>query len=280
MKTIKRDLWRVTSDEMTNASRITHHAPPVTRHPSLATPPRHVSRFTFHASRFTFHVSGFTLIELLVVIAIMAALAALLLPVVGAVKKHQYIFSAQAEMAKLETAIDRYKATYGFYPPDNRQSTTNAMINQLYYELVGTTNADLNNPSYQPLDGRGLTLPASDVQNGFGVGGIMNCSKPGGGEDITVAKNFLPDLKPNQIGVVSNYSVTPVGVTVLLCAVGGPDNTYQPMNALGVNPWRYISSNPINNPGSYDLWIQLSIAGKTNLICNWSKQVQIGSPLP
>ena len=224
--------------------------------------------------------TAFTLIELLVVIAIMAALAALLLPVVGAVKKHQYIFSAQAEMAKLETAIDRYKATYGFYPPDNRQSTTNAMINQLYYELVGTTNADLNNPSYQPLDGRGLTLPASDVQSGFGVGGIMNCSKPGGGEDITVAKNFLPDLKPNQIGVVTNYSVTPVGVTVLLCAVGGPDNTYQPMNAPGVNPWRYISSNPINNPGSYDLWIQLSIAGKTNLICNWSKQVQIGSPLP
>jgi hypothetical protein len=47
-----------------------------------------------------------------------------------------------------------------------------------------------------------------------------------------------------------------------------------------VNPWRYNSSNPTNNPGSYDLWVQLSIAGKTNLICNWSKQVQIGSSLP
>jgi hypothetical protein len=48
----------------------------------------------------------------------MATLAALLLPVAGAVKKHQYIYNAQAEMAKLETAIDRYKAAYGFYPPD------------------------------------------------------------------------------------------------------------------------------------------------------------------
>ena len=47
-----------------------------------------------------------------------------------------------------------------------------------------------------------------------------------------------------------------------------------------MNPWRYNSSNPTNNPGSYDLWIQLKIAGKTNLICNWSKQVQINSPLP
>ena len=48
--------------------------------------------------------SGFTLIELLVVIAIMAALAALLLPVVGAVKKHQYIFS-QEETEKTEVEI-------------------------------------------------------------------------------------------------------------------------------------------------------------------------------
>ena len=67
--------------------------------------------------------AAFTLIELLAVIAIMAALAALLLPVVGAVKKHQYIYNAQAEMAQLETAIDRYKAAYGFYPPDNLQSS-------------------------------------------------------------------------------------------------------------------------------------------------------------
>jgi prepilin-type N-terminal cleavage/methylation domain-containing protein len=278
MKTIKRDLWRVTSDEMTNASRITHHAPPVTRHPSLATPPRHVSRFTFHASRFTFHVSGFTLIELLVVIAIMAALAALLLPVVGAVKKHQYIFSAQAEMAKLETAIDRYKATYGFYPPDNRQSPPNPTINQLYYELVGTTNADVNSPSYRPLDGQGLTLSdATYVGNGFGVGGIMNCSKPGGGEDAATAKNFLPDLKPNQMGTTTSHGVP---VTILITADGGPDVTYMPLGQSGINPWRYNSSNPTNNPGSYDLWVQLSIAGKTNLICNWSKQVQIGSSLP
>ena len=68
------------------------------------------------------HFRAFTLIELLVVIAIMATLAALLLPVAGAVKKHQYIYNTQAEMAKLETAIDRYKAAYGFYPPDNTNS--------------------------------------------------------------------------------------------------------------------------------------------------------------
>jgi prepilin-type N-terminal cleavage/methylation domain-containing protein len=222
--------------------------------------------------------TGFTLIELLVVIAIMAALAALLLPVAGAVKKHQYIYNAQAEMAKLETAIDRYKAAYGFYPPDNHQSTTNrGVINQLYYELVGTTNnaAPGADPNYHPLDGLGVDVSGATANNyvnqAFGVGGFMNCSKSGGGEDASVAKDFLPDLKQSQITTTSNN----VAVTVLITAVGGPDTTYQPLGAQDKNPWRYISSNPTNNPGSYDLWVLLSISGKTNLICNWSKQVQV-----
>jgi hypothetical protein len=107
----------------------------------------------------------------------------------------------------------------------------------------------------------------------------MNCSKSGGGgEDASAARNFLSDLKPNQLGTTT---VGAVPVTILITAVGGPDTTYIPLAGQpGVNPWRYNSSNPTNNPGSYDLWMQLSISGKTNLICNWIKQVQIGSPLP
>jgi prepilin-type N-terminal cleavage/methylation domain-containing protein len=238
-----------------------------------------------HASRFTFHVSGFTLIELLVVIAIMAALAALLLPVVGAVKKHQYIYNAQAEMAKLQTAIDRYKAAYGFYPPgppippalNNAQS----YVNQLYYELVGTTN---NYGVYQTLDGSSqinagdLPYKAFPGSGGLpGVGGFMNCSKPGGGEDASMAKDFLTDLKPNQIW--PGYSNNTVPVYLLITAVGGPDTTYQPMNMQDLNPWRYVCPGT-NNPGSYDLWVQLRISGKTNLICNWNNSVQINNPLP
>jgi type II secretory pathway pseudopilin PulG len=215
------------------------------------------------------------LIELLVVIAIMAALAALLLPVAAAVKKHQYINNAQAEMAKLETAIDRYKSAYGFYPPDNQlnppTSVPNPLVNQLYYELVGTTN---NNGVYQTLDG---STQISAVPNAFGVGGFMNCSKPGGGEDASVAKNFLPDLKPNQTTIVSNNQVAE---TVLITAVGGPDTTYQPLGVQDKNPWRYISSSPTNNPGSYDLWVQLQISGKRYLVCNWNNSGQINSPMP
>jgi prepilin-type N-terminal cleavage/methylation domain-containing protein len=259
MKTIKSDQCQVSGVRTKSATR-------------AARSPR--------VSRFTFHVSGFTLIELLVVIAIMGTLAALLLPVVGQVRKHQYIYNAQAEMAKLETAIDRYKSAYGFYPPDNQlnpqnPSVPNPLINQLYYELVGTVYNQTN--TYTTLDGSSQ-LPNTYVSQAFGVGGFLNCTKPNGDEGTTAAKDFLPDLKPNQIAVISNN----VLVTVIITAAGGPDNTYQPLgpNTSGINPWRYNSSNPTNNPGSYDLWIQLSISGKTNLICNWSKSVQIGSPLP
>jgi len=224
--------------------------------------------------------SAFTLIELLVVIAIMGVLAALILPVVGAVKKRQYIFNTQAEMAKLETAIDRYKAAYGFYPPSPTNSPTagipSSYVNQLYYELVGTTN---NNGVYQNLDGS-APINASDVPIAFsGVGGFVNCSKSASSEDASATRNFLPDLKPNQVWI--NYTNNNVAVTLLRGSVGGPHAQYQPLGPPDLNPWRYNSSNPTNNPGSYELWIQLVFApGQTNLICNWTKQVQINSPLP
>jgi len=287
MKTDTSDMWRVTSDEgddvrslwrsyrlslVTSAptKKRTRHSPPVT------CPPSPVTR---HASPVPCPASAFTLIELLTVIAIMGVLAALLLPVVGAVKKHQYLYNTQAEMAKLETAIDRYKAAYGFYPPSPTNPPTagnpSTLVNQLYYELVGTVLTNVG-ALYLTLDGS-ASIDVGQVPNAFtGIGGFVNCTKPGGGEDASVAKNFLSDLKPNQIALISNN----VAVTVLITAVGGPDATYQPLGVQDLNPWRYNSSSPTNNPGSYDLWVQLVIGKQTNLICNWTKQVQINSPLP
>jgi prepilin-type N-terminal cleavage/methylation domain-containing protein len=264
MKTIKCDEWRVSGDETAKAA-----------------PSRRSCRFPAirHASRVTRPPSAFTLIELLTVIAIMGVIAALILPVVGAVKKHQYIYNTQAEMAKLETAIERYHAAYGFYPPDHPGSLTNALVNQLYYELTGTVYNPTNTPPvYTTLDGS-AQIPALSVPTAFpGVGGFMNCTKPGAGEDAASARNFLPDLRPNQVWI--NYTNNNVAVTLLRGSVGGPDAIYKPLGVQDLNPWRYNSSSPTNNPGSYELWIQLRIGGQTNLICNWTKQVQINSPLP
>jgi prepilin-type N-terminal cleavage/methylation domain-containing protein len=226
-------------------------------------------------------VNGFTLVELLTVIAIIAVLAAFLFPTLARVKHRQYINNAKAEMAQLETAIDQYKAAYGFYPPGNPNGV---LTNQLYYELLGTTVTNINNnPEYQSLEDPGMTALSVGVINGaFGVNGFMNCTKPGGGEDARAAQNFLPGLKPNQVAVFTNdFLNNQVPVKLLVVSVGGPDVTYRPLgpDAPGINPWRYNSSNPTNNPGGYDLWVQLSISGKKNLVCNWSKSVQLNSPL-
>ena len=115
------------------------------------------------------------------------------------------------------------------------------------------------------------------MNTAYGVGGFINCTK-GGIADGSVAKNFMPGLNFKQIsGSVSNHSVP--NTVMLITTVGGPDITYQPVGIQGVNPFRYVYPG-VNNPGGYDLWVQLVIYGKTNLICNWSRQVLVNSSLP
>jgi prepilin-type N-terminal cleavage/methylation domain-containing protein len=217
---------------------------------------------------------AFTLIELLTVIAVIGVLAALLFPAFSAVKRHALINHATAEMAQLETAIDRYKAAYGFYPPDN---TNYPAINQLYYELTGTT---LTNGNFETLDGSSQ-IATNQVSTFFNVVGFINCTKPGAGEDAPKARNFLPDLKPNQIGVFTNGGGA--SANLIVSFIDWPTAATAPISGAQThnNPWRYNSSSPTNNPGSYDLWLQIVFKpGQTNLICNWSKQVQINNPLP
>jgi prepilin-type N-terminal cleavage/methylation domain-containing protein len=249
-KPVMSDEWQVTSG-VTRAPRLCRFGP------SLAT--RHSPLFR-----------AFTLIELLVVISIIGVLAAFTIPVAHMVKRYQYISQTQAEMGKLESAIDGYKSTYSFYPPGN---PNDPKVPPLYYELLGTTNNGVN---YVTLDSSAIPIPVASVSTAFGVGGFVNCSK-GSGEDATPAKNFLSGLKPQQYGTISNNLVA---VTILLGSAGGPDqNDTYPFGATGMNPWRYVSPG-VKNPDSYDLWMQLVIGGKTNLVCNWSKQVQFNQPLP
>lgn len=211
---------------------------------------------------------GFTLVEMLVVIGIILILAAMVFPITGAVKRTQIRTRARGELLEIETAIEAYKAKLGYYPPD---SAPNYLVNQLYYELLGTTNIG---GSYQTLDGSAqiakLTLP-----NVFGpnVSGFMNCTQGGGSDEGPTAVSFLKGLKPGQILSLSNgVSPSPV-CTVLGASLDGPQLLQSggtPQSAI--NPWRYNSSNPRYNTKSFDLWIDVTIGGKTNRICNWDDQ--------
>ena len=229
---------------------------------------------------------AFTLIELLVVIAIIATLAALIIPVAGIVGRTRRIKLAQAELGQIQTAIEAYKAKTGFYPPDNATGggSVNAVTNQLYYELVGTVLTNIGGLNYYvTLDGSSRLAQGSFLTTygpGTGVRGFMNSSQSSRSSDeAAAAVAFLKGLRPAQLG---QLTVTPmITPTILVCSVPWSDNSSPPIaNSIAqqppnLNPWRYVSSSPTNNPGSYDLWVDILISGKTYRVSNWSKQPQV-----
>ena len=209
---------------------------------------------------------AFTLIEVLVVIAIIGVLAALTLGVLVPMKVKQQISVTQAELAQMQAAMERYKSTTGVYPPDN---PGDPVINQLYYELTGTT-YDPVNKVFKTLDGS-TSINAADLSATFGVTGFVNCAMKDGDPP---ARSYLSDLRPNQIGT---FTVNGATVKLLVGSVGWPANISPPPVSAQpeINPWRYVSSKPTNNIGSYDLWMDLAIRGKTYRISNWSRNAQI-----
>ncbi len=212
------------------------------------------------------HRIAFTLIELLVVIAVIGILAALLFPVISCVGVRRMISVAQTELNQVSTAIEAYKARKGHYPPENAASPytpANDYANPLYFELVGTTLTFDNSKGgyiYLTLDGSHW-IPTNNVRAALGVGGFVNAgANTRGSDDAPAPEAFLKELKPDQIGVTN-------GANVLVCSEG-----WSKPNASRIAPLGYTISHATNNPGSYDLWVDLYIRGKTYRFSNWTKQ--------
>ena len=206
------------------------------------------------------------------VIAVISILASMMFPIGKALNRIKMKARVQAELTQIETAIQSYKAKLGTFPPDN---PANPLVNQLYYELSGTivTNAGGSARFYLTLDGTSrLSADAATFQTYFGpkVSGIMNTTRAAGDEGV-FAVNFLKGaLRPDQIAIL------PTGAKALVTSLRWPEgHPYHPVQGAAfktVNPWRYNSTNPTNNPGTYDLWVDVIIDGKTNRFGNWSKE--------
>ncbi len=211
---------------------------------------------------------GFTLIELLVVIAIMSILAAMIFPVTGAINRRKIRSKAQAELGLLQMAIENYKTALGHFPPDN---PLDRRINALYFELKGTR---LTNGFYQTLDGSARIRASSisnNFPNGFGpaVGGVANCSQGPSSDEARTAGSFLPGLKSDQMAGWNNGQDM---FKVIACPVPGPPIYPGSSPLAGQNLFGYNSSNPTNNPGSFDLFVDVVIGGKMYRVGNWSRE--------
>jgi prepilin-type N-terminal cleavage/methylation domain-containing protein len=211
---------------------------------------------------------GFTLIEMLTVIAIMGVLAAMIVGLAGGAGKRKKIGRVQAELAVLEHAIDWYKEKKGTYPPDN---PNNSALNPLFYELTGTV-FDPIKKEFMTIRGDEAILQTS-VSTYFSLDGFVNSAT-----DKNEVQNFFPYMKSQSyLEIKSAPEVEILVVPVDGPPLGSPLPANFPPGLIAdlstgrANPWHYVSSNPTNNPNSYDLWADIIIGGKTNRICNWNK---------
>jgi prepilin-type N-terminal cleavage/methylation domain-containing protein len=213
--------------------------------------------------------NAFTLIELLVVIAIIAVLASLIVGLAGLAGRKSKEAQVRAQLNGLITAIDRYKSEFGYYPPDNVVSSTavatnvNPAINQLYYELTGVI---VNNQSgtFQSPN-KPTTLTVANVQSVFHREGFVNAAT-----DPKELKFQGANLKANQVKTVL-IGAAEVDILVLPTPFpsGHPAAVFP---GSSVNPWRYVSTNPTNNPASFDLWAEVPINNTTvRIIGNWKE---------
>lgn len=190
---------------------------------------------------------AFTLIELLVVISIIGLLAALTMGVTGLASRTMKSKRMEGEIERLISDLENYHSAVGNYPPDNPGFPSKS---QLYYELTGAT---FQNGTFRTLD-REVTITAQDYAAVFHADGINNSGR------TEQEVKFKAAFKPSQIREISDNPE----VEVLVAPLPSLDGTTPAI-------WNYVSTNPTNNPSSFDLWADVKIGKQIYRFSNWSK---------
>ena len=242
-------------------------------------------------------VAAFTLLELLVVMSIIGILAGMVVGLAPAAATKMKEARVRTELQQLVTLIEAYKSRFGVYPPDGVrrvsitgqgfQTLSNPALSPLFYELSGVylTNANSVDGYFIPRadgdDGDGIR--SVELQNWFGREGILN-AKP------YELRNrlFVSDFKEGQYAEVFRNRADAGYADIEVLTVGfssdasgkRPNGLAWPNNRTdhpvpsnkGLNPWRYVSTNPTNNAGGFDLWAEIPVGrDRVKIIGNWKE---------
>jgi hypothetical protein len=168
--------------------------------------------------------------------------------------------AVREQRAKLVSAIEAYKAHFGVYPPDHLLSrkplVVDPVTNTLFYELVGT----IYNPTNKMFQVGGMEAAEEKyVKEFFQCDGFKNC-----GETTNQIRQFLviKSLPARQLH--DDPDVFAVGFSVPYEGLS-PEVVWE----FQPSPWRYVASSPTNNPGKFDLWMELKTKNRTVVIGNW-----------
>lgn len=217
---------------------------------------------------------GFSLIELLTVIAIIGILAAIGAGLAGVASRKSKEAATKAGRDKLVTSIESYRYDFNQYPPDNAKNgrNVNPAVNPLYYELAGTISSQQGR--YYRLTDHDERLSAGAINRLFNRKGFLNSA-----EAPKKPKSYLVDLKDRQRAEIA---INGVGhADLLVSPVEWPMQKEAWKNAaplrgvvsdprlLRLNPWQYVSTRPVHNQNSFDLWSDVVIGKERQIIGNW-----------
>jgi prepilin-type N-terminal cleavage/methylation domain-containing protein len=234
---------------------------------------------------------AFTLLELLTVIAIIGVLAGFVVGLAPLAAGRMRESRLRSELASLVMAIENYKAKFGVYPPDNYDAvarTNDTALTPLYYELSGVIVSNL--PATKGGEDGGYFVTLDDnqkidptwLETVFRREGIVNA--------VILEqrrKLFRHSFKNSQHAQIYRTSTAAGYKPLEVLAVGFAgdatgrrndgfawplEDPNQPIPTNpGLNPWHYVSSNPTNNPGTFDLWAEVKVRGKTKIFGNWKQ---------
>ena len=157
----------------------------------------------------------------------------------------------------LAVVIESYKNQFGYYPPLLTSAGSNrGVINPLCYELLGARFDAKTSEFHIPVTKDGVSV--AEVRRYFSMNSFSNCLP-----FPTLPTNFLAN-RP--------LAVAPLTTDADLFGIAVNFTEFTPESCWGdfaFTPWRYATNPAEHNPGKFDLWVEVTVAGKHFTIGNW-----------